>query len=81
MATKIARRSKREFRTARQAWQDISRKRGVTASNVMSKAHTSSHWVFKLKPIPAQAQGIGRQPLQQPRTQIGGGGLKRRRGL
>ena len=46
---KTARRSKAKFTTARAAWLDIGKTRRITAKSVVSKAHTSKDWVFKLK--------------------------------
>ncbi len=46
---RTARRSKAKFATARAAWMDIGRTRRITAKSVVSKAHTSKDWVFKIK--------------------------------
>ena len=43
------RRLKRNYKTARGAWGAISRETGISASRVVSKAHTRTFWVFKVR--------------------------------
>ena len=42
-------RSRSKFRTARAAWADIHRVRGIAASRVLRTAHTAKFWVFVLR--------------------------------
>lgn len=43
------RRSKRLFKSARAAWMDILHRTGIPARRVVGKAHTRTHWVFKVR--------------------------------
>ena len=47
-AARWRRRSKKRFKSARAAWMGIERATGAPSSTVVEKAHTASHWRFKV---------------------------------
>lgn len=46
---RTVRRRKSQFPTARAAWMDIAKVRGVKASQVQSRDDSPTHFVFKIK--------------------------------